>query len=58
MIYLIRHTISFCMQQYTDRNLSYKFIKHRLSFTLRDTEKDEIDFQKNVSSRQKKLFLK
>lgn len=54
MIYLIRHTISFCMQQYTDRNFSYKFIKHGLSFTLRDTEKDEINFQNYISPRQKK----
>ena len=31
-----------------------KFIKHRLSFTLKDTEKDEINFQNYISPRQKK----
>ena len=33
-----------------------KFIKHRLSFTLKDTEKDEIIFQNYLSPGQKKVI--
>ena len=53
MIYLIRHTISFCMQQYTDRKLS----KHRLSFTLEAQKKMKLISKLHISKTKKIRYL-
>ena len=45
------------MQQYTDRNLSYKFIKPRLSFTLKAKKKMKIISKLHISKTKEKRYL-
>jgi hypothetical protein len=44
------------MQQYTDRNLSYKFIKHRLSFTLKAQKKMKVISELHIYKTKKYLL--